>query len=91
MSKREANRYLVLKDKLDHNEIQDLQLQVKYELIPKYTINNKNIREISYIADFVYMEDNKQVVEDCKGFKTDIYKLKKKMFEYKYNIEIRET
>ena len=54
--------------------------------------NGKHIRAISYVADFYYY-DNKlgcYVVEDTKGFRTDVYKLKKKMFEYKYNAIIKE-
>ena len=54
--------------------------------------NGKHIRAISYVADFYYY-DNKlgcYVVEDTKGFRTDVYKLKKKMFKYKYNAIIKE-
>jgi len=74
-------------------------LQVKYELQPSYKIGNKKIRSINYIADFVYykiykrggIEIREQIIEDCKGYKTQIYKIKKKMFEYKYGMEIKET
>ena len=71
--------------------IEGLQLQVRYELQPTFKLDNETIRGITYIADFVYTENGKLVVEDCKGFRTDIYKLKKKMFMYKYGIKIRET
>jgi len=37
------------------------------------------IRAISYYADFVYTEKGKLIIEDCKGMKTQVYKLKKKL------------
>jgi len=94
-STKEGDRYLVLKDKLKHGEITDLRLQVKYELQPSYKIGNKTIRSINYLADFTYFKhfpdaEKVLVVEDTKGYRTEIYKLKKKIFEYKYKIEIRE-
>lgn len=84
---REAERYLVLKDMEKHREIEDLRLQERFEILPKHGRN----RAVFYVADFVYMKDGKMVVEDCKGYRTDVYKLKKKMFEYRYDTEILET
>lgn len=74
-------------------EIKDLQRQVRYELQPSYKINGKTIRKIEYIADHVYYENGELVVEDVKPsktFQTDVYKIKKKMFMYKYGMEITE-
>lgn len=92
-SKKEGNRYLELKLLLKARKIRDLELQKKFELLPKYKINGKTIRAISYVADFVYWDisKNEMIIEDTKGFKTEIYKLKKKLFEYKYGIEIKEV
>ena len=90
-SKKEMYRWIYLKQLEDYKKINNLQRQVKYELQPSYIINNKKIRAITYIADFVYEENNKIIVEDTKGMRTDVYKLKKKLFEYKYNIEIKEV
>jgi hypothetical protein len=90
-SKKEAKRYteLLLLEKA--GIIQDLQTQVKFELQPSYKTGNKAIRAINYIADYVYYDKlGKLIVEDCKGFKTEVYKLKKKLFEYKYKMEIKE-
>lgn len=85
-SKLEAQRYRELKVLEKAGYIKDLKLQPKYELQPSYKKNGKTIRKIEYIADFSYFDNelNKLVVEDTKGFKTDVYRLKKKMFEYKY-------
>lgn len=86
-SRREASRYEVLKGMESRGEIKDLRLQVRYELIPKHGKN----RAVFYIADFVYVQDGEEVVEDCKGYRTEIYKLKKKIFEWRYGKEIKES
>ena len=92
-SKKEASYYLKLKALLKSGVIKDLELQKEYILQDKFKINGKTQRKISYKADFTYfsVEDNKLHVVDVKGFKTEIYKLKKKLFEYKYGIEIEEV
>lgn len=91
-SKKECEYYLHLKDLLKEKAIINLELQKEFILQDKFKINNKTIRKISYIADFSFVttKDNKLHVVDIKGFKTDVYKLKKKLFEYKYGIEIEE-
>lgn len=68
--------------------ISNLRRQVTFELQPKFTNNQGvNIRAINYVADFVYEKDGKTYVQDSKGGKatqTDVFKLKRKLFEYKY-------
>lgn len=52
-----------------------------------------------YVADFEYEESDRGyggvtwqlVVEDAKGVRTDIYKLKKRWFEAQYGITVREV
>lgn len=90
---KEARYYLNLKALLNSGYIKDLELQKEYILQDSFKINNKTRRKITYKADFVYYSniDNKIHIVDVKGFKTDIYKLKKKLFEYKYGIEIEEV
>ena len=73
--------------------IKDLHRQVRFELQPSYKKNGKSIQSINYIADFVYYDLNKKkkIVEDTKGYRTEVYNLKKKIFEYKYQeYEIKE-
>lgn len=89
-SQKEAKRYQQLKQLEKDKKITDLRLQVSYELQPHYKINGKTIRAIKYVADFVYIKNGELVIEDTKGFRTEVYKLKKKMFEYKYHKEITE-
>ena len=90
-SQREKNYYIKLQLLQEYNMIEDLKRQVRFELQPSYEINGKKIRSINYIADFTYREKGKLHVIDVKGVRTNEYRLKKKMFEYKYNIEIEEV
>jgi hypothetical protein len=79
-SKREMQRYLVLKDAESKGIIQNLQKQVNFELIPKIEeevvihlkrkdkVQRKTIQlPIVYRADFVYEKDGVMVVEDVKA------------------------
>ena len=86
-SKKEAGRYRELKMLERAGAISDLRLQVPFELIPK----QNGERACLYKADFVYIKDGKMVVEDTKGIKTDVYKIKRKLMLYRYGIKITET
>lgn len=92
-SKKEANRYAELKLMERAGLIKGLQRQVRFELIPAFDVDGKHYRPTTYVADFVYtdVKSGKQVVEDCKGFRTDIYRLKAKMFAHKFGVSILET
>lgn len=93
-SKKEAKRYTELKILEKAKIIKELELQKVFEIQPKYTNNNgEKIREITYKADFFYYDNEKEqyIVEDTKGYRTEVYKLKKKLFEYVYpNLTIKE-
>lgn len=80
----EAIRYkqLVLLERA--GEIKNLKLQVPFLLQESFRKNGKTYRKIEYIADFVYEEKGQTIVEDTKGIKTDVFKIKQKLFEYKY-------
>ena len=84
---KEANRWCELKLLERAGKISDLQRQVKFELLPK----QDGERAIYYIADFVYTDNGKQIVEDVKGFRTKEYRLKKRMLLYFTGIKIKET
>lgn len=90
-SKREADRYLVLKSMEEDGAIEDLRRQVRYELVPAFDVDGRHYRPVFYVADFVYVEDGREVVEDVKGMRTDTYKLKAKLFARRYGKVIRET
>lgn len=91
-SKREYQRFLQLQLLEKAGEISDLKTQVDFELLPKLTYKGKFAEHpVKYRADFTYREHGELVVEDCKGFRTDVYRLKRKMMLWKYGIRIRET
>lgn len=90
-SKKEAKRYqeLVLLERA--GRIQNLQRQVKFELIPSQRIDGKVVeRACQYVADFVYQEDGKTIVEDTKGFKTKDYIIKRKLMLSVHGIQVKE-
>lgn len=47
--------------------------------------------ECSYIADFCYIQNGETVVEDAKGYRTEVYRIKKKLMLERYGIHIREV
>ena len=44
-----------------------------------------------YVADFVYREDGRQVVEDTKGVRTADYIIKRKLMLWVHGIKIKEV
>ena len=89
-SKREAERYSELCYLKKAGIINRLTLQRKYKLLDPYVIDGKKKRGITYVADFEYWDEEKDrwIVEDVKGFETEVFKLKRKLFESKYGMEI---
>ena len=83
-SKAEAKHYDELKLKEKAGLIHNLDLQPSFLLIDSIYWNNKKLRKISYIADFIYTENNRKVVVDVKGYRTDAYNIKKRLFLHKY-------
>lgn len=97
-SKREAQRYLELVSMERAGKIKNLQTQVPFELIPPIRDNNDKLiqRSCDYVADFVYstVSDDgttTRVVEDAKGYRTEVYKIKKKLMLWQYGIQIKEV
>lgn len=90
-SKREAERWQELQLLLRAGAITDLRRQVKYELSATKKIGGVTVRGCSYIADFVYRQNGRLVVEDAKGYKTAEYKIKRKWMADKYGVLIKET
>ena len=72
--------------------ISELKRQVRFELQPSFKHNGKTIRAIIYVADFTfYDKQGKFHIVDAKGSKdtlTETFKIKSKMFLYKYGTEI---
>lgn len=81
-SQKEANYYNELKLRLSAGNIKGFCRQAEFVLA-------NNVR---YKADFIVFNNNGTTdIIDVKGFKTDVYKLKKKLFEDKFNLKIREV
>lgn len=81
-SKKEAKRYQDLKILENAGVISNLNRQVPFEIVPK----QNGERAVKYIADFMYVEvaTGKVIVEDVKGYRTDVYKIKRKLFKLRY-------
>lgn len=90
-SQKEYRRFCELSLLERAGKVKDLQRQVKFELIPSQRIGGKVVeRACNYIADFVYTENGKKVVEDTKGFKTTDYIIKRKLMLWVHGIRIKE-
>jgi len=94
-SLKEYHRYCELQLLQRSGKIMDLRRQVPFEILPSYKhpTTGKTVRGVKYVADFVYLDlqTMKRVIEDVKGTRTQVYKLKKKLVEYIYQEEIVEV
>jgi hypothetical protein len=84
-SAKEAARYSDLSLLEKAKVIKGLKRQVKFPIV----INGKKI--CVWSADFVYTENGQEIREDCKGYRTKIYRLKKRLVEASYGFKIREV
>ena len=105
-SKKEYLRYCELALLEKAGQIEQLELQKEFILIPaqyenvsreeyikskgKKTKGKCIERACKYKADFSYIENGKIVVEDTKGFKTKDYIIKRKLMLYIHGIRIKE-
>ncbi|MGN0223653.1 MAG: DUF1064 domain-containing protein [Muribaculaceae bacterium] len=91
-SRKEYRRAAALKLLEKSGQITRLQEQVVFELIPAQYVGGKLIeRPVTYVADFVYHQDGNLVVEDCKGLRTPVYTIKRKLMLQRYGIIIYES
>lgn len=91
-SKAESRRYQDLMMMERMGLIHDLRRQVPFTLIPagRWSDGRKYGKTV-YKADFTYIEDGNLIVEDVKGYRTEVYRLKRKLMKDRFNIEIREV
>lgn len=105
-SRKEARRYQELRLLERAGQITQLELQKEFELIPaqyeqltrEEYINGKGKktkgkcieRAVKYKADFYYIENGREIVEDTKGFRTKDYIIKRKLMLYVHGIKIKE-
>lgn len=102
-SKKEFQRWQELRLLERGGKIENLQRQVPFELVPAMreppTIGPRGgvkqgrtiEKAVTYVADFVYEQDGKTVVEDTKGVRTADYIIKRKLMLWKYGIRVVET
>lgn len=95
-SRKEASRYVYLKQQEKAGLISDLELQKKFVLIPKQTDGKKTVeRECAYYADFVYIKDGETIVEDVKGYRNGqayaLFTIKRKLMLYVHGIRVKEV
>ena len=92
-SHRELSRYTQLLTDLRMGSIRDLHRQVTFVLAPAVHIesNKRKTPALRYVADFIYVEDGRLIVEDVKGMKTRAYLQKKHLMKTIHGIDIKET
>lgn len=92
-SEHERDRYIELKLLLRAGKIHNLRRQVRYKLIDTQRDKNGKVLEMPtfYIADFVYEQDGAEVVEDAKGYSTDVFIIKRKLMLKVHGIRVKIT
>lgn len=73
--------------------ITELRRQVPYVLVPAIpkTRDLPAQRAVTYVADFVYRDrERRLVVEDVKGVRTEVYKLKAKLMRWAHGVVVKE-
>ncbi len=83
-SKKEAARLSELRLLEKAGEIQNLVVQPEFPIF----INGKKV--FTYVADAAYFDGKRRIVEDTKGVRTQVYRLKARCVEAYYNIQIME-
>jgi hypothetical protein len=90
-SKKESERADELRLMQRAGLISELREQVVYEIAPSVVVKGRKRPAMKYVADFVYAQDGKQVVEDVKGFRTTVYTMKAHLMMAVHGIAILET
>lgn len=87
---RERNRYIQLHAMEKSGLISELKLQPAYKLKAKIVSKGfPNGRELTYRADFSYIENGVLVVEDVKGVETDVFKIKRALVKFFHDIDVK--
>lgn len=111
-SAKEGRRYSELKLLQRAGRIEQLELQKEFELIPaqyetfpRYGKTGKRLKDgkrcigksCVYKADFAYIQDGQQIVEDVKGYRDPAsaayakFVIKRKLLLWRYGIRIKEV
>ncbi len=92
-SKREAQHCDVLHQELEAGLISDLELQPQFWfVINGKQVKHSNGRRVGYQADFAYIRDGQECVDDAKGFTVRDWPLRKAIFLALFpHIQLREV
>jgi hypothetical protein len=91
-SQRERDRHMELQLLERAGQIAGLTREVPFVLADAVTIQGRKRPALRYYADFVYCTaDGLHVVEDCKGVRTEAYRVKRHLMRSVHGIEIKET
>ncbi len=80
----EADAYQLLKAWERAGHISDLELQPRFLLQARFLRHGVSIRGMHYTADFRFVRDGRTVVVEAKGFRTQAFELRRKLFLKKY-------
>jgi Protein of unknown function (DUF1064) len=85
-SAKEARVYAELKLRERSGDIRALKVQ------PRFRLDVNGVKICDYVGDFDFYDPviQSRVVADAKGFRTPIYRLKKKLMKAIHNIDILE-
>jgi hypothetical protein len=93
-SKREAGRHQALLLLQRAGKIAGLVREVPFVLAPKVKIEGEDRARpaLRYVADFVYSTaEGVTVVEDAKGFRTPVYRVKKHLMKTVHGVDVLEV
>lgn len=89
-TKKEARHYTILMQMKRAGLIKSFEMQTTYEIFPGYrNTKGEKVQAITYISDFdITTLDGEVYVCDSKGMETAVFRIKKKLFGYKYGKDI---
>ena len=73
-----------------HKHDKSMKMQEKFVLMDKFRLNGKAYREIAYVPDFTFYDEQGNLIKvvDVKGMMTDVFKIKAKLFASRYGMQI---
>ena len=90
-SKSEGRYYQHLLGLMESGVVESFEMQKPYTLLDKFPHpkTGKTIRAIKYVPDFeVIYTDGRVEVVDVKGMQTDVFRIKCKLFMFRYQIPL---
>lgn len=92
-STKEAKRWFDLQILQKAGIIQQLQRQVAFKLVDAVILKGRKKPALRYYADFVYIDNEKQIIEDVKSAitrKNPVYRIKLHLMKAVLNLDVKE-